>query len=106
MPADILHITSESSWGQAVAEGEYRGDTLATQGFIHFCTTEQMAGVQDRYYRGQTGLLVLRIDPGRLSSPLKWETLPGSGEKFPHLYGPLNLDAVVETAPLEAVLTR
>ncbi len=101
---EILHITPKTSWERAVADGEYRGDTLATEGFIHCCTPEQVAGVHDRYYRGQTGLLVLKIDPGRRALPLKRESPPDSNEKFPHLYGPLNLDAVVEVVPLEHVL--
>src|SRR4051794_36715138 len=101
---DILHITPKYRWEQAVVEKEYRGDTLATEGFIHCCTPGQVAGVHDRYFRGQTGLVVVKIAPERLSPPLKWEKPPGSDETFPHLYGPLNLDAVVEVVALEAVL--
>ena len=60
---------------------------------------EQLAGVLDRYFRGQADLVVLKIDVQRLRSPLRWENPPGSNERFPHIYGPLNVDAVtgVET---------
>jgi uncharacterized protein (DUF952 family) len=103
---DILHITPRTTWERAVARSEYKGDTLATEGFIHCCTPEQLAGVYDRYYKRQAGLIVLRIDMARLTSPLKWESPPGSVEKFPHIYGPLNLDAVVEVVLLEAILAE
>ncbi|WP_240911525.1 DUF952 domain-containing protein [Paludisphaera soli] len=71
MPADILHITSEENWEQAVVEDVYRGDTLATEGFIHCCTPEQIAGVRDRYFRGRMNLVVLRIDREKLEPPLE-----------------------------------
>jgi len=101
---EILHVTPRALWEQAQAEGEYRGDTLATEGFIHRCLPSQLAGVVARYFRGQTGLVVLRIDPERLTSPLRWESPPGGDETFPHVYGPLNLDAVVEVLSLEDAL--
>ncbi len=103
---EILHVTPGALWENAKAGGEYRGDTLATEGFIHFCLPGQLAGVISRYFRGQTGLVVLRAKPERLTSPLRWESPPGSTETFPHVYGPLNLDAVIEVVPLEDILGR
>jgi uncharacterized protein (DUF952 family) len=103
---EILHVTPRGAWERAVAEGEYRGDTLETEGFIHCCLPGQLAGVISRYFHGLTGLVVLRIRPERLTSPLRWESPPGSTETFPHLYGPLNLGAVVEVIPLEDIFGR
>ncbi len=103
---EILHVTTRAGWEHAVADGEYRGDTLAAEGFTHCCLAEQLAGVVSRYFAGQTGLLVLRIDTERLTSPLKRESPPGSDEMFPHVYGPLNVDAVAEVVPLEDVLGK
>ena len=100
---EILHVTPGTLWGKAQSEGEYRDDTLATEGFIHCCSPGQLAGVISRYFQGQTGLVVLRMKSERLTSPLRWESPPGSTEMFPHHYGPLNLDAVVEVVPLEDV---
>jgi uncharacterized protein (DUF952 family) len=65
-----------------------------------------LSGVISRYFKGQTGLVILRIDTERLTSPLKWESPPGSDETFPHVYGPVNLDAVVGVVPLEALLAE
>jgi hypothetical protein len=66
---EILHVTPGALWEKAQAEGEYRGDTLATEGFIHCCSPGQLAGVISRYFHGQTGLVVLRIDPEMLMPP-------------------------------------
>jgi uncharacterized protein (DUF952 family) len=103
---DILHITSRARGAQAIAEGEYRGDTLASEGFIHCSTQGQLPRVAETFYKGQTGLVVLRIDPGKIQPPLKWESPPGSVERFLHVYGPLNLGAVTEVVTLEDLLPR
>ena len=103
---EILHVTPRVEWERAVAEGEYRGDTLATEGFIHCCLPGQLVGVISRYFHGQTNLVVLRTEPERLISPVRWESPPGSTETFPHVYGPLNLDAVVAVVPLEDIRGR
>lgn len=98
---DILHIVHRQKWELAVAEGQYHADTLATEGFLHASTPAQVLMVANTFYQGQTGLVLLRIDPARVQPPIRWESPPGSEEKFPHIYGPLNLDAVVEVSPLE-----
>ena len=92
----ILHITSKASWAQARAAGIYRGDTLASEGFIHCSPPEQIVAVANRFYRGQTGLVVLVIDRARVRAPIRDENLKGGETLFPHIYGPLNLDAVIQ----------
>ena len=67
-------------------------------------TPEQLPYVYGKFYKGQAGLVVLRIDPERLNCPLIWENPHEKWKLFPHIYGPLNLDAVVEVVPLEEVL--
>lgn len=101
---EILHITTPEAWEKAQGEGEYRADSLATEGFVHCCLSDQLAGVVSRYFKDQTGLTVLRIDSETLKPPLKWESPPGSDERFPHAYGPVNLDAVIGVAALEDAL--
>jgi uncharacterized protein (DUF952 family) len=103
---EILHITPRAKWEQALAEGEYRSDDLATEGFIHCSTPEQLPWVVEKFYKGQTELVVLRIDPEKLKPPLKWENPHETLRLFPHVYGPINLDAVVEVLPLEEVLAQ
>lgn len=106
----IYHITSRSAWGAARQRGEYRAESLESEGFIHCSTSSQVLPVVEKFYRGQRDLLLLTIDPALLSSDLKWEPPSGgtpppgvpAGDLFPHIYGPLNLDAVVKAVDLEA----
>lgn len=93
----IYHIASFKLWEEALSAGSYEGDTLETEGLIHFSTREQVLTVANNFYRGRTGLVLLCIDPDRLAAELKYEPgTHGEPELFPHLYGPLNVDAVVE----------
>lgn len=99
----IVHICPRADWLAAQAGGEYRAASLESgrgiaNGFIHCSRPEQVPGVLQRFFAGQTDLLLLWIDPQRLRSELRWE--PADGELFPHLYGALNLDAVVRVEAL------
>ena len=95
----ILHITSHSDWEAARAAGEYRLDSLETEGFIHCSTPEQVLGPANELYHGRAGLVLLVIDPSVLSAPLVYEDLFDAGQAFPHIYGALNLDAVTHVLP-------
>jgi len=90
----ILHITSWAEWEQAQAEGVYRGDTLATEGFIHCSTPDQVVEVADRAFRGRDDLVLLCITPARVQPEVRFELAPDGG-LYPHIYGPLNADAVL-----------
>jgi len=79
---NVYHITPLNNWRKALEYGAYSADSLEKDGFIHCCTKDQTEGV-------------LEIDPTLLSTEIKYEDSHGSGELFPHVYGPLNLDAVV-----------
>ena len=92
----ILHIVRKEAWDQAITAGSYQGDTLASEGFIHCSTPEQIIPVANRFYRGQTGLALLVIDRDRVQAPIRDENLEGGDTLFPHIYGPLNLNAVVD----------
>ncbi len=89
----IFHITTREAWSQAAEAGSYRGDTLATEKFIHCSTREQVTRVANARFHGRSGLVLLCIAPERVAPEIRYEP-PEAGELFPHLYGPLNLDAV------------
>ena len=105
VPSFIYHIATASDWAQALAAGEYTtstlGRTLTEEGFIHCSASGQVAGVANMFYQGLPDLLVLVIDTGRVRPGIRLEQLAGSAEPFPHIYGPLNVDAVVETRRFE-----
>ena len=104
----IFHITSRADWEAAQGKGEYTAESLQAEGFIHCSTIAQVLPVAEMFFKGQqSGLVLLVIEPTHLSSELKWEhpscggtTAPPPGvpegdNKFPHVYGPINLDAIV-----------
>ena len=95
----LFHITEKQSWAIAQSKGIYIAPSLATEGFIHLSDPEQVLGTANRFYQGQQDLLLLEIDRDRLQSRLQYDQVPGHGT-FPHLYGSLNLDAVVQIRSL------
>ena len=99
----IYHIASPADWEQARRDGQYttstRGVTLAEEGFIHTSTAGQVPGVADAFYRDAPDLVLLVIDTERVGSPIRYEVPPGADQAFPHIYGPLDPDAVVEVRP-------
>ena len=104
----IFHITTRADWDEAQSKGEYIAESLATEGFIHCSTIAQVLPVANNFYKGQGGMILLTIEPTLLSSTLKWEAPSGgtpppgapAGDPFPHIYGPINLDAVVNVVDL------
>ena len=106
----IYHLSSPQAWREAQQRGDYRVESLESEGFIHCSTETQVLPVAQKFYQGQSGILLLMIDPTRLSAELKWEPPSGGtpppgvpvGDLFPHIYGPLNLDAVVNVYNLES----
>jgi uncharacterized protein (DUF952 family) len=83
----IYHMCPAETWAEAAAAGEYAGTADDQRdGFIHFSTADQIAESARRHRAGQTGLLLITVDPARLGDRLRWETSRG-GALFPHLYG-------------------
>ena len=101
----IYHIAETADWEQAQRDGQYmmstRSRTLAEEGFIHASTAAQVPLVAAAYYRDAPDLVLLVIDPERVGSPIRYERVPGQPDPYPHIYGPLNLDAVLETRPFD-----
>jgi uncharacterized protein (DUF952 family)/RimJ/RimL family protein N-acetyltransferase len=102
----IVHLCSQQSWLEAESHGSYRAPSLAEEGFIHASRPAQIEAVANAYYRGQTDLVLLWIDPARLQAELRWEAgispqtgkpeeAQAGGQIFPHIYAPINLDAVL-----------
>jgi uncharacterized protein (DUF952 family) len=94
----LFHITTSTAWAAAQRAGEYRAD-LDHDGFVHLSTEWQWLTVRQRFYRNMSDLVLLVIDETRLSCEVRYER--ADGDDFPHLYGPLDLAAVVEVRPLD-----
>lgn len=96
----IYHITTEGEWKKAQEKGFYESPSLSREGFIHCSQPEQVPGVLQRYFRDQQNLVQLEIDTGKLQSPFYYEWSPSVADTFPHIYGPVNIDAVTSVRQL------
>ncbi|RAU23949.1 DUF952 domain-containing protein [Paramagnetospirillum kuznetsovii] len=100
----IYHVCRHAEWKTARESGRYDGSSQdKADGFIHFSGPAQVVESVAKHRAGQDGLVLVAVDPGRLGPSLKWETSRG-GALFPHLHGPLSLEAVkwVKDLPLDA----
>ncbi|MGE5518936.1 MAG: DUF952 domain-containing protein [Candidatus Dadabacteria bacterium] len=94
--AIIYHITNLDDWTAAKASGSYSAPSLKEEGFIHCSEESQVEGVLLRFFKGKENLVKLTLDTDRLTSPLKYDLAPSINQEFPHIYGPLNIDAVIK----------
>jgi len=103
----IYHIATRADWEQAMRDGQYTtstiGKTLAEEGFIHASSPGQVLSVANAFYQNAgEDLVVLVIDPERVTAEIRLDYIPEAGATFPHIYGPLNADAVLAAWPLTA----
>jgi uncharacterized protein (DUF952 family) len=97
----IYHITTKTEWEQQSAAAHYKSQSLNQEGFIHCCSTDlQVKGVLQKYFVEQTDLLLLYIEPTKLTAELKYE-LATNQEVFPHIYGEMNKEAIVKIADIQ-----
>jgi uncharacterized protein (DUF952 family) len=98
--ADVLvHLCGSAEWESARERGEIRPGASGGGRFIHLSTPQQVHLPANRLYRGRADLVLLRIDPALLGSPVRWEPgVPTDPESmlFPHLYGALPVSAVIQ----------
>lgn len=104
---NIHHIALANDWLAAQDSGTYTTSTvgldLADVGFIHCSRPDQFDGVIHRFYAAVTEpLLLLTIDTDLLTSPWRLEEVAGEPLSFPHIYGPLNVTAVVSARPFRS----
>lgn len=95
----VFHLTTADEWSAAQRAGVYtsstRGRTLAQEGFIHCSEQHQVQGVRSRWFADLRGVVLLEVETDLLTSPWRTEQLEGADQPYPHVYGPLDLDAVV-----------
>ena len=89
----IVHLCNRSAWRAALQIGEYRPPSLETEGFIHCSRPGQIVDVANRFYPGAWDLVLLWIDPQQVRAEIRWDAV--DEQVFPHIYGPLNLTAVL-----------
>lgn len=89
----ILHLCTRADWEAAQKAGEYRAASLESEGFIHCSRPDQILNVTNTYYQHIPSLVLLWLEPEEIAAEIRWEA--ADGDEFPHIYGPLNLNAVM-----------
>jgi uncharacterized protein (DUF952 family) len=96
----IYHVTTKQEWNEALQKGYYEAASLQLEGFIHCSKPEQVNGVLERYFKNKTRLIKLVIDTAKLQHELKYELAPSINEEFPHVFGVINVDAVIDVVEI------
>ena len=104
----IYHLTFRKNWRYALATGPYTAKSLDKEGFIHCSTQSQLVPVAMDFFPARRKLTILVIDETKLKPEVKWEKPSGgpppgvpASDKFPHVYGPINHEAVMKTLDME-----
>jgi uncharacterized protein (DUF952 family) len=96
---DVLHIATRDEWAAAQRSGVVAPPSVRSEGFVHCSTQAQLGSTLDRHFRGAGPLVVLRLDLGVIQPHLRWEE-SRPGERFPHVYAPIPVEAVVSATPV------
>jgi uncharacterized protein (DUF952 family) len=96
----IYHITFRGEWEKALAAGKYKTISLSDEGFIHCSPSEKIIESAEKFFRGKTNLILLSIDENKVIPEIVYEDLYGNNFLFPHIYGELNTDSVVNVSEL------
>ena len=96
----IYKIADAAAWRMALLAGRFNGSTDDLRdGFIHLSASSQTRTTLAKHFAGRTDLVIAAVDATRLGASLRWE-IARDGEKFPHVYGPLEIEAVAWCRPL------
>jgi len=101
LPFMIYHLCQRQEWMNSQKQGEFRDTSLVQDGFIHCSQYDQVTEVANRYYKGVPDMVVLCLEPGKLISEIRWEKV--GSEYYPHIYGPINLEAVNKIIAIEPI---
>lgn len=96
----IYHVTTAAEWKAANEKGFYETPSLKEEGFIHCSQENQVAGVLERYFSGKKEVIKLVIDSDKLSNRFVFEWSPSTADTFPHVYGPIDLEAVIDVVKI------
>jgi uncharacterized protein (DUF952 family) len=95
----IVHLCQRQAWQESKARGAYHAPSIDSQGFIHCSSVNQILDVANAFYQDMPDLLLLWIDPDKVEAEIRWERV--GDESFPHIYGELNVEAVIKVSELE-----
>lgn len=90
----IYHLTRAGEWQAAAQTAFYTPSAFESDRFIHLCERDEILKVAERYFHAQPGLVLLQVNPLKVSAPIQYEDLLGGGVSYPHIYGALETAAV------------
>ncbi len=96
----IYHVTTSALWKQFAFFDFYEAPSLQSEGFIHASRADQVQETVNRYYSNEPEIILLTIDTTLLAAALVYEEAPNRKEEFPHIYGKLNKDAIINEATI------
>lgn len=96
----IFHLVSSDDWKKYQNAGLYEPPSLEEEGFIHCSNGSQVQRVANQQFNGRDDVMLIVIDVASLESEVKLEQAAGTEEKFPHINGPLNIDAIIDKIKL------
>lgn len=99
----IYHFTTLQEWEDAQDRGSYEPPSYLREGFIHCATASQTDLVLKKHFKQHENLIKLVIDTSRLTSSLRYDKNEEQKQEFPHIYGPLNIEAVAEIVFLDPI---
>lgn len=92
----IIHIIGRTEWDSIKDKKSYTTNDFEIDGFVHCSNVDQVVRVANFLFKGVNDLVLLVIDSDNVTSNVVWEDLYNANEEFPHIYGELNLDAVID----------
>lgn len=95
-PQFIYHIAILADWENQSNEKEYSIESLNEDGFIHCSKYEQLNATLKRFFEDRKDIVVLKIDTKLLNIPLIYEAADDGSGFFPHAFGPIQKNAIVE----------
>jgi|GEM_PF-463110 len=93
--ANIYLLSSEQEYTTALKQGVLTRESINTEGFIHAAPKSQLTRIANKFYKNIVKPLILIVDKNKITAQVKWE--PATGGLYPHIYGELNTDAIIET---------
>lgn len=102
----IYHLTTLQEWEHAQDLGSYRPASFEKDGFIHCATEEQLDEVMNKHFQQHENLVKLIIDPKRLTEKLQYDKVHDGQDEYPHIHGPLNLEAVTQIVFLDPITSE
>ncbi|MGE7881831.1 DUF952 domain-containing protein [Bacillus sp. NPDC094077] len=94
----IIKIITKRNWDIAKTTGEINEASLIEEGFIHCSLLDQALKVAQKHFSHEEEVLLLTINPSLVKAEIKYE-LASNGQEYPHVYGVINVESIVEVIP-------